>query len=210
MLRGRRNPDRTRDRLLQAGFREIYRHGFQPANLDTVVDRAGVTKGALYHHFPSKHELGYAVLEEVLGELIEERWIRPMSGAVDPINALLSALRDVASGDCEWGCPLNNLAQEMSAVDEGFHRRIANLYRRWEGAVAGALERGQQHDYIRKDLDVAAAATFIVASIEGAFGLAKNRRSREPLEACSSGLMRYLETLRPTTDRRPAGRHGKG
>ena len=63
----RRNPDRTRERLLEAGFVEIYSRGFQPAGLDAIVERAGVTKGALYHHFPGKHALGYAVLDEVIG-----------------------------------------------------------------------------------------------------------------------------------------------
>jgi hypothetical protein len=39
----RRQPDRTRP-LVEVGFEEIYRHGFQPAGLDTIVERAGVTQ----------------------------------------------------------------------------------------------------------------------------------------------------------------------
>src|SRR5271168_2833644 len=48
-----RDAGRTRERLLQAASREIYRAGFQSASLDTILDSAGVTKGALYHHFDS-------------------------------------------------------------------------------------------------------------------------------------------------------------
>lgn len=201
MLHGRRNPDRTRERLLQAGFREIYRQGFTPASLDAIVERAGVTKGALYHHFPNKQELGYAVVEEVIGEAIEERWIRPLANIADPIEALISTIRAATIEDIALGCPLNNLAQEMSAVDDGFHRRIATLYRRWESAFAAALERGQKLGIVRKDVDARAAATFVVASIEGAFGLAKNRKHDEPVRACTEGLFRYLETLRVGTRR---------
>lgn len=61
-----RDPERTRERLLQAAFREIYRSGFQSASLDTILAAAGVTKGALYYHFDSKEALGYAVVEEVI------------------------------------------------------------------------------------------------------------------------------------------------
>ena len=56
----RRQPDRTRARLVEVGFEEIYRRGFQPAGLDTIVERAGVTK----QHSTITSELGYTVLDE--------------------------------------------------------------------------------------------------------------------------------------------------
>jgi len=61
-----RDPERTRDRLLRAASREIYRLGFQSASLDTILASARVTKGALYYHFKNKEALGYAVVEEVI------------------------------------------------------------------------------------------------------------------------------------------------
>ena len=111
-------------------------------------------------------------------------------------------MREAAKSDFEFGCPLNNLAQEMSTVDAEFHRRIAALYRRWESGVAGALARGQKQDLVRKDVNVDEAATFVVASIEGAYGLAKNRKDRQPLRACVEGLTRYLDALRTPASRR--------
>ena len=53
-----RDSERTRERLLQAASREIYRSGFQSASLDTILAVAGVTKGALYYHFDNKEALG--------------------------------------------------------------------------------------------------------------------------------------------------------
>ena len=69
-----RDPDVTRNKLLQAAFEEIYRRGFQAASLDTILIKAGVTKGALYHHFPDKAALGYAVVDEVVKGLLLKRW----------------------------------------------------------------------------------------------------------------------------------------
>ena len=60
-----RDAERTRERLLQAASREIYRSGFQSASLDTILAVAGVTRGALYYHFDSKEALGHAVIEEI-------------------------------------------------------------------------------------------------------------------------------------------------
>lgn len=202
----RRDPDRTRERLLEAGFHEIYRHGFQPASLDAVADRAGVTKGALYHHFPGKHALGYAVVDEVIGAFMDQRWIQPIANSPDPIASIVAAIRAAAGGDYEFGCPLNNLAQEMSLSDEEFRARMDIQYQRWESTVAEALARAQQRRQIRSDVDPAAVATFVVGSIEGAFGLAKSRRDRAPLHACADGLARYLDALRAAVKGAPARR----
>ena len=53
-----RDPGRTRQHLLEAAFQEIYKVGFQAASLQTILSNAGVTKGALYHHFKNKKALG--------------------------------------------------------------------------------------------------------------------------------------------------------
>ena len=94
--RRRRQPDVTRERLLQAGFKEIYRRGFQGASLDTILDQAGVTKGALYHHFPDKAALGYAVVDEVIRDLLLQRWLGVLQAeAGDPVTALQGMLQRI-------------------------------------------------------------------------------------------------------------------
>ena len=52
-----RDPERTREDLLQAAFREVHRSGFQSAGIDTILAATNVTKGALYYHFDSKEAL---------------------------------------------------------------------------------------------------------------------------------------------------------
>src|SRR6202050_5947394 len=90
-----RNPERTRQRLLQAAFREVYRHGFQSAGIDTILAATNVTKGALYHHFESKEALGHAIIEEVVAEITADRWMRPLRQSKDqnPVDALIGIVR---------------------------------------------------------------------------------------------------------------------
>src|SRR5688572_25732929 len=92
-----REPAVTRDKLLKAAFEEIYRRGFQAASLDAILAKAGVTKGALYHHFPDKASLGYAVVDEVVKGLLLERWgvLEPPTG--DPVTALQRILKGRAA-----------------------------------------------------------------------------------------------------------------
>jgi AcrR family transcriptional regulator len=198
-----RQPDVTRDKLLHAAFDEIYRRGFQAASLDTILANAGLTKGALYHHFPDKDSLGYAVVDEVIKGLLLKRWgvLEPLTG--DPVTALQRTLRLRSAGltdrEVELGCPLNNLAQEMSPLDQRFRRAISATFDTWTDAVTRALQRGQAEGSVRADVDAPKVGAFVVASIEGSFGLAKSARSASMLRSNLEVLESFLESLRPTS-----------
>jgi AcrR family transcriptional regulator len=197
-----RDPEATRDKLLNAAFEEIYRRGFQAASLNTILAKAGVTKGALYHHFPDKASLGYAVVDEVVKGLLLDRWgvLEPPSG--DPVTTLQRILRRRAASltphEVELGCPLNNLAQEMSPLDQRFRRGVNATFDIWTEAVAKDLERGQEEGTVRRDLNARKIAAFIVASVEGSFGLAKGAQSASMLRSNLEVLSSFLESLRPT------------
>ncbi len=196
-----RAPEVTRRRILDAAFQEFHRNGFQAARVDAILERAGVTKGALYHHFPDKTRLGYAVLEEIIHEPLLEAYIADLRDEhTDPLDALQAVLRrradDFESGGIELGCPLNNLTQEMSPLDEGFRARMAVTLDAWTDAFAEAIERGQRTGRIRVDMDARAVAHLLVAAIEGSFGMAKNARSVELLRSNLTTLACFLDTLR--------------
>jgi TetR/AcrR family transcriptional repressor of nem operon len=200
--RRKREPDVTRGKLLHAAFDEIYRRGFQAASLETILAQAGVTKGALYHHFPDKSALGYAVVEEVVKGLLLERWLGLLEAqAGDPLTALQGMLNERAvqltPHEVELGCPLNNLAQEMSPLDERFRRRIAATFAAWTDGFAAVLERGQTEGTVRRDLDARTVAAFLVGAIEGSYGLAKNARSAKMLRSSLHTLGTLLDAFRP-------------
>src|SRR5262245_30572959 len=90
VTRGSKN---TRQKILQAAFEEFYRNGFQAGSLNQIVDSAGATKGAMFHHFENKNHLGYAVVNEIIGPELKERWIDPLSASIDPITDLKRMLR---------------------------------------------------------------------------------------------------------------------
>ena len=200
-LRTKRNPDKTRDALLHAAFGEIHRSGFQAASLEMILSNAGVTKGALYHHFPNKAALGYAVVDELIKPFIIESWVKPLEGADDPVQAMIDCLAHTAGtmtkADIELGCPLNNLMQEMSPVDEGFRQRLNAVSEIWRAGMARALARGQGRGTVREDIDPEKTAAFLCAAYEGIAGTAKNAQSTELLGANLEVLAEYLEGLRP-------------
>src|SRR5579862_599927 len=109
-----RDPERTRERLLQAAFREVHRSGFQSASIGAILAATNVTKGALYHHFESKEALGYAIVEEKIATLTRDRWLRPLRCEGDAIDILIGVVRRIPAGprNVRAGCPLLLLSQE--------------------------------------------------------------------------------------------------
>jgi TetR/AcrR family transcriptional regulator, transcriptional repressor for nem operon len=192
----------TRRKLLEAAFAEFHLHGFQAASLDAIVERAGVTKGALYHHFPHKSALGHAVIDEVVREPLLEAYLGPLEQSTgDPLAAIQHTLRrradDFVAGGIELGCPLNNLTQEMSPLDEEFRARVAAMLESWTDAYARALDRAQQQGFIRPNVETRPIAGLIVAAVEGSFGVAKAAQSVDRLRSNLDALANLLEGLRP-------------
>jgi TetR/AcrR family transcriptional repressor of nem operon len=195
-----RDPERTRRQLLQAAFREVYKSGFQSASLDTILASSGVTKGALYYHFKSKEGLGYAIVEEVIGPDLRAKWLRPLQTGKNPIDALIGIVQaeSVRPEDVRGGCPLNNLAQEMSPLDEEFRKRLAMVFRAWQEGVASALREGQIQGRVRRDVEPAEAAGFLIATLEGYVSLAKNAQDPKVLKTGIRSIVVWLRSLRPS------------
>jgi AcrR family transcriptional regulator len=195
-----RDPERTRERLLQAAFQQVYRYGFQSAGIDTILATTNVTKGALYYHFESKEALGHAIVDEIVAKLVRDRWLLPLerSKDKDPIDALIGILQAIPTRprDVRAGCPLVNLAQEMSPLDEQFRKRLERLFLAWREGIATLLRKGQARGTVRRDLNADEAASFLVAMVEGYEVLAKNAQDVKVWEVGIRNIVGWLKSLR--------------
>jgi TetR/AcrR family transcriptional regulator, transcriptional repressor for nem operon len=198
--RRQRDPERTRERLLQAGYKEIYRSGFQSASIDTILAATNVTKGALYYHFDSKEALGHAIIEEVVAKLPRDRWLLPLQRSKDknPIDALIGIVQAIPTRprDIKGGCPLVNLAQEMSPLDEQFRKRLETIFNAWQEGIASALKRGQSEGTVRRDLVAEETASFLIAMVEGYEVLAKNAQDVKVWNVGIRNIVGWLQSLR--------------
>jgi AcrR family transcriptional regulator len=194
-------PDRTRRKILEAAFAEFYRNGFQGGSLNQIVEAAGITKGALFHHFAGKQDLGYAVVDEIIAPVLEQRWLQPLAQSTDPISDLQGIFRrfvqeDAGSRNHVHGCPLTNLAQEMSPLDDGFRSRIDRLYATWRKQCADALAAGITAGTVRNDISPPHVASLLVAAQMGIWGSGKSSQSNELMADACEALCTYLESLR--------------
>ena len=214
MLRSRdtkrrlRDPERTRERLLQAGFREVHRSGFRSASIDTILAATNVTKGALYYHFDGKEDLGHAIVEEIVAKLPQDNWLRPLERGKNPIDALIGVVQatSVRPEDVKGGCPLVNLAQEMSSLDESFRKRLETIFNAWQEGIATALRKGQAQGTVRRDLVPEETAGFLIAMYEGYVLLAKNAQDAKVWNVGIRNIVGWLRSLRAPRQSRRGGR----
>jgi AcrR family transcriptional regulator len=190
----------TRERILQAAHEEMYEHGFQGLRIDAVLKKTQLAKGALYHYFPTKLALGYAVLDEVIMGFFLENWNEFLGASNDPLQALKDFFQkkcgDLQSDECFNGCPLTNLIQEMSTLDEGFRQRLQAVVVNIVCTVAAALQQGQVDGIVRKDINPQKIAPYILSSYQGIMGASKCIESVEAIVQLFDTLSEYVESLR--------------
>lgn len=195
-----RDPEQTRQNILQAAADEIHEYGFQAASLDRILSKTNVTKGALYHHFPNKHALGLAVVDEVIAKDVLEWRIDALKKHKDPFEAILLAAQEEVASLTEQemlrGCPLNNLIQEMSPLDVDFRAHLQAIVLQWQRGLADTLRHGQAEGKVQASADCDAAAWFILSTYVGCIGLSKVMEKQQILGAIFAQAAKYFNSLR--------------
>lgn len=193
--------EHTRERILEVAGEEMRRVGYRAMGLNDILEKLRMSKGALYHHFRNKLELGYAVLDELYAKRFMKTWVSPLDRD-DPLQAIINCLQamseDMNADMLSCGCPINNLANEMSNLDEGFRLRVEGVFDRWKSRMTSAFERAQQHGYMQKSVDPEDTAVFIIATVQGAITLAKSSQDSSIFSQAILSASNYLRSLQAT------------
>ncbi|HIC44486.1 MAG TPA: hypothetical protein EYO73_09475, partial [Sulfurimonas sp.] len=99
------------------------------------------------------------------------------------------------SFDIKFGCPLNNMIQELSVIDNDFTIALQNVHKRWHEVLQKALEDAKNSDECRSNFNAADVALFIIASIEGAISSAKVFQDISYYNRSSQELIAYIKGL---------------
>jgi len=187
----------TRDQILDAASRLTHLQGYHCTSLDDVLRESGVGKGNFYYHFRSKEELGQAIIERLV-HAFRARTLEPAfaDSDLDPVEQIEHFLDRVLDNqrqrNCIGGCPMGNLASELSDVHEGFRQRLAEIFAEWRTTIDQALARGHERGSLRADCDPDSAAQFLVAALEGAILMTKVTKDIAVMEKCVAELKHHL------------------
>lgn len=181
------DPEAMRRKVLDVAEQAFQEKGYHATSLGDLMQAAGVTGGALHHHFPTKKAIGLAVVSERVAAAVEETWIRPVELAASARQGVKNVFAAVADElDRQGfirGCPLNNLAHELSLADPEFRLALADIFVRWRAALADKVRSDQQAG-LEKDTDPERFAVLVVATYSGAMAMAKTAQDPDVLRMC--------------------------
>jgi AcrR family transcriptional regulator len=187
------DPEGMRRRVLDVAEDSFQARGYHASSLGDLMAAAGVTGGALHHHFPTKKALALAVIEERVAAAVQETWIAPLHAAPSAREGVRAVFEAVAA-ELERqgyvrGCPLNNLAHELSLADADFRVALASIFAGWRQAIAAKV-RDDQETGREGGTDPDRFAALAVAAYSGAMSMAKTAQHAGVLRECLEGLER--------------------
>ncbi|TPM05891.1 TetR/AcrR family transcriptional regulator [Mesorhizobium sp. B2-3-11] len=193
--RGKRfnDPEGMRRKVLDVAEVAFQARGYHASSLGDLMTAAGVSGGALHHHFPTKKALALAVIDERVAAAVEETWIAPVRQAASAREGVRQVFEAVAA-ELERqgfvrGCPLNNLAHELSLSDPEFRIALAGIFAAWRQAIADKI-RADQREGREQGTDPEHFALVAVATYSGAMSLAKTEQHAGPLRICLAAFER--------------------
>ncbi|MBD3831699.1 MAG: TetR/AcrR family transcriptional regulator, partial [Arcobacter sp.] len=118
----------TRKNLIDSTFDEIYQKGYQGASLTTILKNAKVHKGSMYHFFENKKEMALVSIKEKIYERFVQRYSSIIALESGYLEAFIKSIKDTTNRDFNKGCPIANIVQEMSNIDEDFKVLMEEIY----------------------------------------------------------------------------------
>lgn len=185
----------VRERIVERARELFLRQGFEATGVAEIARAAGVNAGSLYYFFGTKESLLVAVLERyqvLLEEIIAAPAFASTEDPVARVFAVLEGYRGLLQGSgCRYGCPIGNLALEMSERSEEVRAAVAANFRSWRRMIETCLKAAS--DRFPAGTDFEAMSAFILSVMEGAVMQARTFRSLAPFDASMSLLRKYLE-----------------
>jgi AcrR family transcriptional regulator len=187
----------TRERLVETARRLFHEQGYTATGIAQILNAAEANSGSLYYFFPTKEDLLLAVLE-LYKELLYPMVVQPVLDRVsDPIERIFGILdgyrKQLLATKYQFGCPIGNLALELTNSHPAARELIADNFDGWRKAVDQCLADASGR--LPPDLDCRQLALFVQTTMEGAVMLARSYHSIEPYDVAVTQLRDYFDRL---------------
>src|SRR5690348_9754405 len=196
-----RSPDQpdARTRLLDAAMHVIRQQGYSATTVDDICGAAGVTKGAFFHHFKSKEDLGVAAATH-FAQMAERLFgSAPYTELADPLDRLLgyidfrSAL--LTGSIAEFTCLFGTMVQEAYDSHPAIRQACETYIVRHAERVAEDIAAAKALYAPDATRSAESLGLYTQAVLQGSFILAKAKGGPEVARDCVAHLRRYILQL---------------
>jgi TetR/AcrR family transcriptional repressor of nem operon len=193
----------VRDRILDAAHELVLAHGFTATTVDAVLAAAGASKGAFFHHFPSKRALGQALVERYADgdrAVLEHFMLAAEAITDDPAEQVVELVRgfELAADEMalsQPGCLFVSFVYEQVPDTDDIRPVIVDAIELWRRRIAHKLGLAAAAGRLPAGVDRDSLADHVFTTFEGAFILARATGDAGHVRAQLAHLRRYLELL---------------
>jgi AcrR family transcriptional regulator len=194
----------TRQNILKKCFEAIEKGGFEALRTDKEIQNLGISKGAFYHYFPTKLELGYAIIDEIIKPMYESKWSVLLEQDTHVSNRLWELIekeKDRATDTrISRGDVLYNLMLEMSGVDTQFRIKLDEVLEIQVKILQKALLQGKNNQEFKSGMDSRSMAYMLIGQLHGCYAIAKTRASKDVFVSMVNALQKQLMEVLYTKD----------
>lgn len=176
----------TRERIIEAGLRVMFRQGYVGAGVRDIVAEAATPQGSFTNHFRSKEAFARDVLDhyfDTVKALVAQALGDPALTPRQRLGRYLDIITERLEKDAfHRGCLIGDFSLEAAPVSDMLRERLAEIYAEWRTPFAQCIAEGQASGELDPEFDAQDLAEFLLASWEGAILRMKVDRSPEALE----------------------------
>lgn len=171
--------------------------GYDSTSIADILRDAGANSGSLYHFFATKQDLLIEVLRtyrDGIGPMLLAPAWDSVNDPIERVFALLRRYRDaLVSSDCQYGCPIGNLALEIHEPDPAVRELIAKNFDGWVAAIAQCYEAAGNR--LPRQLDRRALAVFTLTTMEGGVMQSRTHRDLKSFDQSVAMLRDFVRRL---------------
>jgi len=190
----------TKQNIINTAFTLFYENGFKSTSINDVMKATKMTKGAFYHHYKSKEQLGLEVLEKKIQKRVYDGMVAPLKekgNAMEIIEyTFLNRIKSFPFYEKTHGCPMNNFINEVGDYETSFQIALKNIIETWKKAIIELLEKGKKENQIQKNIASEAVAIYLISSFEGIRGIRKLYNNDTIIDSYITGLSIYLQQIK--------------
>lgn len=175
-----RNPEETRQKLVSATMNLVLRHGFTGTGVDQICADAGVTKGAFFHHFKSKEDIGKAALASWADfgmNLYAAARAEPAAYPLDHVHRFIDIMIGfVENTPAPITCVVGIMSQELANANPVLRESCSAYLGDWTDFARQLLDEARAAQPPKVDFDSHEVAWFLNSLWQGSMLVSKTRR----------------------------------
>ncbi|MDC0378340.1 MAG: TetR/AcrR family transcriptional regulator [Flavobacteriaceae bacterium] len=168
----------TQDLIINKSFELFYEKGYNATSIPDIMKETSLSKGAFYHHFKNKHEIGVKVIQVIIRKRIKEGFIAPLKNIEGNIPKLLlevftNRIKNYSEREKALGCPANNLVGEIGYTEQDFRVILKSLFEEWREQLINVIDIGKNRGEIKKNVNSSSVAISLICAFEGVRSIRK-------------------------------------